>query len=610
MAAATPQDAADRRHLAVLLLALLGPLALARPIAEGGVIDEFAYVHMAKTLADTGRFAYNGWPTAMLGLQVWWAAAWVRLFGFSFAVVRLSVLPLAWGAAACAYLLARRASLAPRDALFVALSLVAMPLFFRLAPTFMTDLPALCFLLASLYAFVRAAETPDRSQQRPWHTVAWLVAATAVGMAGGTIRQNVWLAGPVGAACILGLRDTSRPARLAAAACFVLGTACLVAGVRWFNHQPYAIHSRLAIAMPPVHVVAGVAATLQKAAVQLLPVLALCLPPLLAARVRPRTMVLVLIGSVAAACGLLWAQQRLAGSTADPALTFGFWGGLGETRSFARSLLAAGWLSLRLAPVVAAIALAGIEVRRRGMAALADAARLPPALLIPFAYLGVYTGIIALAAATTGGIFDRYVLPHIPILATWVILYTRRSLAASAADAISAGPGSRWGWSAVAIAAAIATADTHDSFALTRARLQSVRLLQAGGTPRERIMAGIALDGWEQIERAGHVNDPRLRLPPGAYRALPPDGYPTFRGRVLLSALVPEYIVTADPTFLPGAEAPAPTVPLTTWLPPYDQAVRVHRQPHPVRPSAAGRQPGAPQPLPPEPIAFSTPPIH
>jgi hypothetical protein len=436
---------------------------------------------------------------------------------------------------------------------------------------------------------VRAAETPDRGDTRPWSTAGWLVGATALAMVGGTVRQNVWLAGPVGAACVAALRGTSRQARLTAVACCVVGLACLVAGTRWFNQQPYAIPSQLTIAISPTGLLTGVGRTLLKAMVQMLPVLAFCVPPLLAARLQPRQAALTWIGSAAATCFLLGLRRLMAGPAADAASPFGFWGGLGETRSFARSAISAAWLGLRLTPVIACIALAALELRRRGRAAVADLTLLPPALLIPLAYLAAYTGVVALASRTTGGLFDRYVLPHIPILATWMMLYTRRSLSALPPGARPTAADGRWGWAGLAVAATIAIADTHDSFAITRARLAAIAALEARGVPRDRIMAGIALDGWEQIERGGHLNDRRLRLPADAYRPVPPDGYAAVPLRASLPLIVPEYIVTADPQFFPGDSAPLLEVPFTTWLPPYDQTVRVHHQPSPASPPTMER---------------------
>jgi hypothetical protein len=137
-------------------------------------------------------------------------------------------------------------------------------------------------------------------------------------------------------------------------------------------------------------------------------------------------------------------------------------------------------------------------------------------------------------------------------------------------------------WGAVLVGAVLAVADLHGCFAVIRGRLAALDHLQRQGVARERIMAGIAIDGWEQIERAGFINDRRIRKPADAYRPLIPDGYPDFPTRGNLSALVPEYIVTADRTFHPGDGTPFPACPYPTWLPPYGCAVSIHHHQPPV----------------------------
>lgn len=65
-----------------------------RPYGEIGIDDEWSYVKMAQVFAQTGHIVYNGWPTAMLGWQLYLGAAFIKLFGFSFTTVRLSILPI------------------------------------------------------------------------------------------------------------------------------------------------------------------------------------------------------------------------------------------------------------------------------------------------------------------------------------------------------------------------------------------------------------------------------------------------------------------------------------------------------------------------------------
>jgi hypothetical protein len=59
-----------------------------RPYAEIGMGDDWSYIKMVQVLAQTGHIAYNGWETPMLGWQLFFGAFLVKLFGFSFTVVR------------------------------------------------------------------------------------------------------------------------------------------------------------------------------------------------------------------------------------------------------------------------------------------------------------------------------------------------------------------------------------------------------------------------------------------------------------------------------------------------------------------------------------------
>ena len=233
----------DRRNLAVSMLGTLAAILIAWPFAEGGSCDDFSYIHMAKTLAETGRFAYNGWPTAMLGIQVWWGAAWIWLFGFSFTIARLSLLPLAVGAVGLVYLLARRARLSPADGLFVAFATGLSPWFILLAPTFMTDVSSLFFLMASLYGFVRVVEAAQQDAARSRHALAWL----------------------------------------AALLCGGIGLASVVFGMRWFASQPYAIPTQpLTLSVSSLSQAAGtvrqVCLVVAGGMAAAMPVFAWCLP--------------------------------------------------------------------------------------------------------------------------------------------------------------------------------------------------------------------------------------------------------------------------------------------------------------------------------------------
>ena len=117
--------------LCTLLLALC--TLAAYPFVEMGSNDDFAYVRSAKALAETGHFIYFGWSSAMLGWQLALGALFIKLFGFSFTVTRVSILVVAL---ATTFLLQRtfvHLGLRQANATFATLTLVLSPLFIPLS---------------------------------------------------------------------------------------------------------------------------------------------------------------------------------------------------------------------------------------------------------------------------------------------------------------------------------------------------------------------------------------------------------------------------------------------------------------------------------------------
>jgi len=579
--AKAPSELADAALCAALPLAAW---AAAWPGAEAGVIDDFSYTHMAKVLAETGRFGYDGWSTALVGAQAGWAAAWVRLCGFSFAVVRLSVLPLACAACGLVALLARRSGLPRGDAIFAAALTGLSTPFLQLVPTFMTDLPALCLLLASLACFAVAAERGAAEPRDPRAAIGWLVLATACGLCGGTIRQSVWLAVPTAAMTIAVLPGITPRVRGAAVACGLCGAAALVAGVRWFARQPYAIPTVLpsAAELLDARAVAGPlleigAESLRK----LLPAALYCLPWIVA-ECR------ALAGGRGGVCGTaagLVAAAVVAGTVTggcEPWLAWagGSWKpGGGMPHDVGVGIVRAAVILAIVAVKLAVVAAAARVIAGGGWRRLAA---LPPALLLPLVCLGPYAAALLLVSRTSTGIFPRYLLPLLPPLACGILL-----LARSAAPHLPASAGRRSvaGWLLVGFFAARGLAIVHDEFAESRALLAAIGHLRDRGVPRERIASKWTIDAWEQVERGGFINDPRIRVPPHAWRPDVPADYPDPQFATRFPALDPEWHVAVRPA---AADAGAsPRFPFTVWRrAPYRREVVI--VPLPPRSGSAG----------------------
>jgi len=229
---------------------------------------------------------------------------------------------------------------------------------------------------------------------------------------------------------------------------------------------------------------------------------------------------------------------------------------------------------LRSVPVLfLAVLVIATVLRQRGVI-LSAVRRVPLAIVIPLVYLLPYSAAVMQASQTTGGLYPRYYLPYVPPLAC-AVLYGVRATFTTAVD--------RWsaivGWVLLALVALPEVRNLHDIFADQRARLAAISYLESNGAARDRIMAGWQIDGWEQIERVGHMNDPRIRVPPDAHKPFQPDGYPDqLNLRDSLSALTPEYIVTDDPTPFPGDGTKFPTFPYTSWWPPFRREIVICHQ--------------------------------
>lgn len=558
----------DARQRGLCVLVPLAALSVAWPFAEGGCIDDFSYAHMAKTLAQTGRFAYNGWPTAMLGVQIWWAAVWIRLFGFSFTLVRLCVLPLAIGSIVLVYALARRARLSADDSLFIAVLTALSTLFLPVAPTFMSDLPAFFFLVASLLGFVRAADAHERDPASVGKTLGWMALGAGCGLLGGTIRQTVWFA-PVACGTVMALRRRGAPlVRVAATGAALAGMTAIVVGTRWFRDQPYAIPTQVPrvetlLSFEEVGTILLGATTIVAECLQkLLPALLFCMP--------------AVMGNVRVAMGRPWGRRLASGTAAaavivlvgtvsgrmESVLLFlgGGWRPTGRlVEDCCVGMIRAGVLVVSVAAGAAAL----VAVRRKTRGDT-ESVPLPPAVVLPLAALVPYVMSLLVVSRTTAGVYPRYYLPILPACATWLLYVTRRGSPAAN------GGRSVLGWLLVAFFGLRGIAIVHDEFADTRARLAAIAHLESRGVPRHRIASKWVIDGWVQIERAGFMNDSRIRVPADAYRADVAWPYPDEKFRDKLPVIEAEYIVADSRERLPGDTAAFPRFPYTSWRrPPY-----------------------------------------
>lgn len=579
-----------RRDGLLCALLLLACILIAHPFLQMGFIDDWSYIKMAQTFAQTGHFAYNGWETPSLGWQVLWGALFSKLLGFSFVHVRLSTLPVAMVSVYIFHQCLVRFGLSRGYAAFGTLTLALSPIFMLLSATYMTDIAGLFCILFCLYLCLRAVSaSTDRS------ALGWLVLAAVTNIALGTARQTGWLGVLVIVPSAAWLLRKRRHLFWSGVFLWLAGAAGVFACMNWFNHQPYfqpeSLFPNYIIRAGFEHLVRWAAFDVDNLCRVFLCLLLLLFPVLAAwfsvARSVPRRPLLWFsLASLASFSCLLIACARdgKLGSCLPP-WTINVINDMGiESLDYSLRIIIAV-----LVLASALIFLLHLFSRIRQGTRLDERQR--PLwsrllwLLGPYA-LG-YTGTLVLQRLNHQPLFDRYVLP---LQAIGIILLLRCYQDFAAHNIRGKPLRFSAGWFPAASHLALlafalySVAGTHDWFALSRARLSAAEEIQRSGVPRTAIQGGWVYDGWTQLEAAGYINDSRIRIPRGAFHPVtlsPALGIKCaetwFDERTHYPAVVPRYFVVHTPLAC-LASSPFPPVTYMAWMPPFTRHVYVQQR--------------------------------
>ncbi len=531
--------------------------------------DDWSYIRTVQLLAQTGHVTYNGWATAMLGWQLYFALIFVKLFGFSFTVVRSSMMVIGM---ATAFLMQRtfvRAGLREWNATLGTLTIVLSPLFLPLTFSFMTDISGLFSIVICLYACLRALEADDAQSQAK--TISWIIVAVATSALGGTVRQIAWLGFLVMVPSTLWLLRRHRRVLWSGAAAYIAGLATIGLSLLWFQHQPYSVPEHILQGSLGIANAVSVAQNFVRLAFDaplfLLPLL------LLFVLVAPSFgRVARLRFSLGAACAILFALvqgQRhklifwLAPYLGNYVTVYGLVDGtpLHSPRpivlEFAVRLLITGAAIAGILALFATLRTSFKTPFHVPETTAQPSSQTLAILLGPFtlAYLG-----LLLPRAAYGELFDRYLLPLLMLAALALLRYYQARVRPNV-PAISL--------ILLLPVAAFSVAGTHDTFAMYRARLAAIHEITSTGVPPTALDGGFEYNGWTQIETSGYINDPRIQNPQDAYHP-PQTTLPTLCTPFLtklLPAVVPRFTLAFDPGVCFGATAFAP-ITYRTWLGP------------------------------------------
>jgi len=536
---------------AIVLLCVL----IANPFAKAGFDDDWSYSHVALQFAETGSIHYNGWGSPMLLFQAIWGAIWIRIFGFSFDILRLATIPFSLGFIWLVYTLGRAIGLRRDLACFGALVVGTSPLFLPLAASFMTEAYACFFTMLCIYGAIRSAEAAGSQSATFW---LWVLALS--GIVGGSDRQTVWVAPLALIPYLFWIRRSDRPFSVHAVAAYVLCLGSLALLAAHFK-PPYALFELSERKLVDVIAREYAAASGRLISLSLSCVL-LALPGSLCfvrfwKRLGARRISLLAIGSVAVVLSMIYTMGGLGVAPFIQGILspFGILS-LGQDALGYRPILLGAGLRFILSVLVvfSGVALCLLhEVPRNNtdrtfvsvflIFSCPYAALLLPGLLMNLSY-------------------DRYVLPILPLLV--ILLLSRfQRLARQAVPAAA--------WGSLLIFAGYGIAITHDYASALRARVEAARIVEQQGIPRSHVSAGFEYDGWTQLILTEKVE--------GSHYGTVSEWNTSDRYWFwnFTHALKPGYVVTYSRISTPAIKVFA-CASYTAWMPPFRRFVVVNRR--------------------------------
>ena len=544
---------------------------LTYPVAEMGFQDDWSYIRTALEFARTGHFVYNGWATAMLGWIIPWSALFIKVFGFSFTLVRLSMLPVTM---LCIYLFHAnlvRFGIRDRNAVLGALTVGLSPVFLPMAASYMTDVAGLFVIVLCLYLCQRAvAAHSDRA------AVLWLCCAAGGSVVGGTVRQIAWLGALVmvpSTAWLLRKRCGVMATGIALWALSILG---VLASLYWWNRQPYSVPEHILQGPVTPHMVHHLVGILIKSFLCLLlllyPILVSWLP---AARRLNRAAAIRVGLAVVALIVFLW-KVKTPDDWLAPWLTHVIQSLMRESGEFPGVTETPWSLPVRVAISVLVVGSALIiaEVlypilRSKSKTDLEPVIRQDLLYMLgPFSLSYI---VMLLPRSLYGLSYDRYLLGLMP-LGIVVLIRLYQQVIADNLRAISFLMLGTFGFFSIA--------GTHDWFAANRARITAVEEIRATGVPKTAIQGAFEYDGWTQIEAAGFVNEQRIEVPAGAFHKnmrmyrLPERCWHFFGWYA--PAIDPKYLIVSSPSSC-FENSTFPPVTFRTWLPPFRRTIYVQK---------------------------------
>ena len=498
--------------------------AISQPYAEMGVSDDWSFIRTAQLLAQTGHIQYNGWAACMIGWQLYPAALFLKLFGFSFTVARLSTFLVA---VLTTFLIQRtfvRAGINEQNATIGTLAIVLTPLYMALSVTFMTDVQGLFAVVICLYSCLRSLQASRSST-----ATAWICCAALANTVFGSSRQISWLGVLVMVPCTLWLLRHRRRTLVAGCLATLAGWAFVALSLHWFERQSYAVPEHLFVKVAGHYQLAYMARELFGVVLELpfliLPIFAAYLILLLRRNSRQfwRYFAVCGLGYVLVAVPLAIVfgpdsiTQPMLGDWVSPAARYGITvlGKLGPTvlDQTTRILLTA---VSTLAMLCAIAFLWGVrrriireevdEHQAEVSGATAGSVSWNRLLLLVGPFAAAYFALLIPRSSVQ--LIDRYLL-SLMFLSGLGLIRAFQNFVQPYLPAVTK--------VLVGLVAIYSIGATHDMFAFYRARVAVANEVLAAGVQPNTFDGGFEYNGWVELLQGGYLNNEKILNPPNSY---------------------------------------------------------------------------------------------
>jgi hypothetical protein len=213
------RESGGRFGLWAVILLFCAAVAAVNPLRECPVIDDWAYATTVWRWLDTGEYRLHEWLAANFPFQALWGGLFCRVFGESFAALRLSTVGLSLVGLAAFRGLSLEHGLSRPAADLLTLCIASSSLFFRMSLTFMTEVPFFAMLTLAMLCYTRAV------RRATW--LSWVMATIA---GGAVILVRQFGAALIPALAVVWLLDPAKKSRFAY---YALGLSAPALAATW-----------------------------------------------------------------------------------------------------------------------------------------------------------------------------------------------------------------------------------------------------------------------------------------------------------------------------------------------------------------------------------------